>query len=281
LYFKITNSKENHYGFQYHDGLNILKDEFNDDPEASCVPGGFYFTDAEHILEFLDYGIYLREITLPIDDPDFKIVKDGNKWRANKIILEKRRNLSDASTFEYLMDQGTDIHDNDDAINWALIKGHLDIVQLLIKNGTDINALNNRAVKIASRYGQWKIVKVLIDSGADIHIDNDCALRYASEYGHLGVVQFLISKDANIHAENDYALRLASENGHLGVVQFLISKGADIHAGNDYAIGWASSNQHLNIAKILISHGADISIYNRYVINSVSTLLELGNNLYE
>jgi len=63
LYFKITNSIENHHGFQYYDGLNILKEKFNDDPTASCVPGGLYFTDAEHILEFLDYGIYLRAVT--------------------------------------------------------------------------------------------------------------------------------------------------------------------------------------------------------------------------
>jgi len=89
LYFKITNTNENHYGFQYNDGLNVLKDKFNNNPKATCVPGGLYFTDAEHIFEFLTYGIYLREVTLPVNDPDFKMVKDGNKWRANKIILGK------------------------------------------------------------------------------------------------------------------------------------------------------------------------------------------------
>ena len=43
MYFKITNSEENHYGYQYHDGLNELKEEFNDDPNASCVMGGFLY----------------------------------------------------------------------------------------------------------------------------------------------------------------------------------------------------------------------------------------------
>jgi len=121
LYFKITNSKENHHGFQYYDGLNVLKEKFNDDPEASCVAGGFYFTDIKHILEFLMYGIYLREVTLPTDDPDFKMVLDeNNKWRANKIILGKRRNLCEVSTFEYLINQGVDIHINDDyTLRWS------------------------------------------------------------------------------------------------------------------------------------------------------------------
>jgi len=60
LYFKITNEKENHYGFQYHDGLNVLIDEFNDDPKAICVPGGFYFATIDLILDFLDFGVHLR-----------------------------------------------------------------------------------------------------------------------------------------------------------------------------------------------------------------------------
>ena len=69
LYFKITNAKENHNGFKYSDGLNILKEKFNDDPNKSCCAGGLYFTNAENIFKFLNYGIYLREITLPIANP--------------------------------------------------------------------------------------------------------------------------------------------------------------------------------------------------------------------
>ena len=44
MYFKITNAKENHHGFQYVDGLNVLIEEFNDDPNDSCCAGGLYFT---------------------------------------------------------------------------------------------------------------------------------------------------------------------------------------------------------------------------------------------
>jgi len=29
LYFKITTKEENHHGFQYYDGLNVLKEKFN------------------------------------------------------------------------------------------------------------------------------------------------------------------------------------------------------------------------------------------------------------
>jgi len=59
-YYKIFNENDNHKGFQYVDGLNIDSIPFNDDPNQSCVEGGFYFSDVEHICEFLEYGNYIR-----------------------------------------------------------------------------------------------------------------------------------------------------------------------------------------------------------------------------
>jgi len=170
LYFKITNAKEKHNKFQYHDGLNVLVDEFNDDPEASCVPGGFYFTDAKHIFEFLEYGIYLREITLPTNDPDFKIVKDNNKWRANKIILGKKYNLIDVSTFKYLLDQGADIHtDDNSAIKWAIENGHSEIIQYLISKGVD----NDYAILYAYLNYYFDTVKLLTGYYVNIRNNNN------------------------------------------------------------------------------------------------------------
>ena len=95
IYFKITNEKENHNGYQYKDGLNILDKPF--EKTGSCVRGGLYFTDAQNIHKFYHYGTNLRIIKLPIDDPEFKMVKDpaNDKWRANKIILCEKYSLND------------------------------------------------------------------------------------------------------------------------------------------------------------------------------------------
>src|SRR5437870_4621249 len=190
LYFKITNKEENHHGFQYKSGLNILEDEFAE--TGSCVKGGLYFTSVEHIFNYLDYGIYLREVFLPEDDPTFKMVKDpeGNKWRANKIILGNRFLLSDVNTFN-----------------------------LVIENVTDIHAYNELAIIWTSRKGHLEIVKFLIEKGADIHSNNNYALRWASKKGHLEIVKFLIEKGADIHSNNNYALRWASNNGHFEIVK--------------------------------------------------------------
>uniref|UniRef100_A0A6G6AE34 Ankyrin repeat-containing protein n=1 Tax=Borely moumouvirus TaxID=2712067 RepID=A0A6G6AE34_9VIRU len=183
LYFKITNELECHHDFQYVDGLNILKEEFNNDITATCVSGRLYFSDSDNICKFLDYGIYLREVILPTNNPDFQMIKDpeGDKYGANMIILGKRRYLRDIDTWEYLISVGINIHaDYDYPLRWASENGHLEVV------------------------------KYLIEKGADIHADNDYAIRWASQYGHLEVVKYLIKKGANIHADNDYSLILAS-----------------------------------------------------------------------
>lgn len=100
-YVKITNKNETHNGFVYRDGLNKLLEPFDDDPFQSCVPGGLYFTNIQNIHKYHKYGIYIRKISLPKNDPDFKIIADlsGDKFRANKIILGERYSLCDPKTY--------------------------------------------------------------------------------------------------------------------------------------------------------------------------------------
>ncbi len=105
IYYKITNKNENHNRFQYHDGLNQLDEsteQFNSNPIMSCCPGGLYFTTLEHIHKFYCHGCHLREVTLPTDNPKFKMVKDpqNDKWRANMIILGDKYQLGNIDTIK-------------------------------------------------------------------------------------------------------------------------------------------------------------------------------------
>ena len=222
MYFKITNEKENHHGFQYVDGLNVLLDDFNDDPNQSCCKGGFYFTDAINIFKYLGYGIYLREIILPVTNPNFRMVKVGGyKWRANMIILGKRYELSNIDTLKYLIELETN---------------------------------KNCACVQSARYGYLELVKYLAENGADINANNDYAFRQSARYGHLEVVKYLVEHGrADIHANNDYALGLSAKNGHLDVVKFLVENGANIHADNDYALRWSGNNDDSRVIDYLES----------------------------
>ena len=227
MYFKITNAEENHHGFQYVDGLNVLTEKFNDDPNRSCCAGGFYFTDAANIFNFLNYGIYLREVVLPTDNVDFKMIKDKNKdndkWRANMIILGKRYNLYSLDTFKYLIEKGANVHaDNDYALRRSAKNGHLDVI------------------------------KYLIEKGANIHANDDYALRRSARNGHLDVVKYLIEKGANVHADYDFALGWSARNGHLNVVKYLIENGVDVHVEDDFALRYSANKEPMFMPLMII-----------------------------
>ena len=234
-YYKITNAEENHHGFQYKDGLNVLKEKFNENPDHHCCAGGLYFTDVEHIFGFMEYGIYLREITLPTENPDFKMVRDRNKYRANMVILGKRYELFNVETIKMLIEAGADVHADDDyALIYSAANGYSEVVKYLVEEGAYVHAENDYALRLSAEYGHSEVVKYLIEKGADIHALNDFALHVSANNGHFEVVKYLIEKGADIHADNDYALRYSAENGQLEVVKYLIEKGANIDVIKDH-----------------------------------------------
>ena len=219
-FYKITNETETHNGLKYKTGLN--RDPLPFHPHGDCTPGGIYFTDAKNILYFLDYGPWIREVTLPKDAQVYKNPGTPLKWKADKVKLGPRHKWCSLAIVKKLIKKGADIHIDDDyVLRLAACNGHLDAVKYLVKNG------------------------------ADIHVRNDYALGWASNNGHLDIVKYLLKNGANIHSGGDYALRLAAENGHLSVVKYLVKNGANIHAGDDCALRWAARNGHLDVVKFL------------------------------
>ena len=77
--------------------------------------------------------------------------------------------------------------------------GNLDEVKECLREGADIHADNDDALRWASRNGHLDIVKYLVEQGADIHADNDWPLRYSTQYGHHDVVRFLRTADKHYH----------------------------------------------------------------------------------
>lgn len=142
--FKITNKTEVHHDFRYVTGINTDVLLFNDDINDDCCEGGLYFSDAENICRWIDENIcrridrdssFIREVTVSDDEV---IIEQRNKYRAHTIILGERMSLFEVSTWEYLVEQGADIHANGDyALRWAAKNGHLDVVKYLVKQGVE------------------------------------------------------------------------------------------------------------------------------------------------
>ncbi|AGC02374.1 ankyrin repeat protein [Acanthamoeba polyphaga moumouvirus] len=269
LYFKITNELECHNGYQYVDGLNILEEKFNDNPNDSCVSGRLYFCEPKDIIKYLDYGIYLRDVYLPINDLEFKMIKDpmGDKYGANRIIFGEKRDLRNPSTWDYMITKGVDIHYyHDHALKWASHKSYYQLVKYLVENGADIHSDNDLALRWASDKGHFEIVKYLVENGADVCADDNYSLIWSSYNGHFEIVKYLIENGANIHVNIDDPLRSASENGHLEIVKYLIESGANIHAQYDQALILACENEHCDVVKYLLDNGAVVNQHNNNLL---------------
>jgi hypothetical protein len=216
-YYKIIAENRTHCGYKFTEGLNTDPLPWN--PDVNCKPGGFYFSDAENICGYVNYGPWICKIEVP---EDVEIAKKKTKYKAHEIILGKFKDLRKIKTWKWMIKQGVNIHADDDF-----------------------------ALHYAARIGYLELVKFLVEQGANIHADNDLALRWAAEKGHLDIVKFLVEQGANIHADNNSALRWAAHYGHLDVVKFLVKNGADVHACENWALHWAAFCGHLDVVKYL------------------------------
>ena len=147
-------------------------------------------------------------------DEDIALLKassDGNIEEVKDLLSEERnfyRAKVDARTYY-----------NDTALIYASENGHIEIVEVLLDNGADVNAYNN--------YG-------------------NTALMMASENGHIEIVEMLLKKGADLDAKNndgETALKTASEKGHEEVVEMLLDNGADVKTLEEVHKGVLSNAQ--------------------------------------
>jgi len=246
-FYKILNKKENHNFLQYKTGLNIDPVEFN--PSGNCEPGGIYFASKD-ILAFIDYGPWIRKVTLPKDARVYKNPGSPEKWKANKVILGRKYKIT-AKVIKRLIDEGADPKVNDiRTLQWAAENGYFEIVKALIDNRADPKANYNHALQLAIENNHLKIIKLLIPF-LDLNKNSGYLLSGAAGNGHIETVKLLIPiLKSKIY--NSYALQMAAENGHLNIVKLLLNSGADPKARNNYALKWSAMNGHLKIVKLLI-----------------------------
>ena len=157
-FYKITSQDEKHYGMQYKTGLNTDVLPFN--PRGDCEKGGIYFS-REDILAFLDYGPWIRKVTLPENEGIYENPGMPKKWKSHCVILGKRKKIT-ARIIQKLIAARANVHANDDwALRWASGNGYSEVVKVLLSEGANVHAGNNRALRWASENGHSKVVKIL------------------------------------------------------------------------------------------------------------------------
>nr|AEX62252.1 putative ankyrin repeat protein [Moumouvirus Monve] len=135
IYFKVIGDDWENRDMKYVRGLNVIN---NFEENGSCVPGRIYFCDptdpSQNICRYLHLGVLLVDVTLPVNDPDFKMMVDlsGGKTCANKIIIGKDYELSDPETFKYMARHGVDVKKNY-TLNWACNKKYWHVIIYLLE----------------------------------------------------------------------------------------------------------------------------------------------------
>ncbi|KAF7968342.1 hypothetical protein HWV62_30933 [Athelia sp. TMB] len=163
-----------------------------------------------------------------------------------------------------------DLEDTISSLYYASIIGLTPLVDQLINNGADINALGGRwgtALQAASFFCNLEMCQLLVERGADVNVIGGMygtALQAAS-YGDYKICQLLLERGADVNAtggEWGTALQAASHLGRLEICQLLLEHGADVNvAGGEYstALQAASYWGRLEICQLLLERGAEVN----------------------
>jgi len=139
---------------------------------------------------------------------------------------------------------------------------------LIVVHGEHIEAKHGSftALLQASIHGRLDIVDVLLNHGADINSGDATdwsPLFWASLQGHANVVQFLLERGADVNKPTRQSkmtpLHAASRPGHLEVVRILLAHGADVQIRTRHgetALQAATSCGREAVARLLLEHGA-------------------------
>ncbi len=121
---------------------------------------------------------------------------------------------------------------------------------------------------IACEEGRLTAVQVLLKEGADVNATDPeyggSCLHWASYNGHRRVAELLIEKGADVHARNKDGrtpLMLAAGRGQNSTVKLLVAHGADVRAeGNDgkSALDWAQAGKHEKTANLIKSAAKEL-----------------------
>ena len=136
-------------------------------------------------------------------------------------------------------------------------------VKKALERGVNINKKNERdynrtALLYASIYGYKNIVEILLKNGADINIQDVngwTALIFASNHGHKDIVEILLKNGADVNKKifnGETALMSASNKGYKEIVELLLKHGADINITNKFgytALYYASLKKYKALIK--------------------------------
>lgn len=158
-------------------------------------------------------------------------------------------------------------------IHVAAFCGNMEVAALLIREGANVNAIDDHRftpLHNAAAEGHVEVVSLLVSNGGSINArseDGATPLYFAAKSGHLGAAKVLIGSGAKLDERDNQGnspLTMAVHEGHAPLVKVLIEAGADVNARGQAMrtpIFWSTK---MEVAKLLIEHGADVNAKDQY-----------------
>ncbi len=160
----------------------------------------------------------------------------------------------------------------DTALQLAARLGNIEIIQILLETGANVDAPPQRyggtALQYAASRGHTEIVQLLLDAGAAVEVERGrmTALQRAAKGGHCWIVELLLKRKAQVDARSrsnaeGTPLQLAAKGGHLRTVRLLLDWHAEINCQSpglyDTPLQAAVRRQHIDVVRTLLVAGAD------------------------
>ena len=237
-YFILTGSDDiTKHSVKIRDGLNI---ENYDD----CLDNGLYFNTIDRIFKdncFLE--IYIREITLPADDPSVKLNVYQSCYGASKIIAGEKYSLLDPSTYEKI---GIEMTVNKRLIDSASAHNNLELLKSLVEKSQEMDfnlEYTEAAIDYASRRGYIDVLDCWLDSELLLKY-SESAIDGACGNGYLNVLEWWLNTGIPLKYSSA-AIDTASQRGHIKILDYWLNSGLELKY-TEHAIDYAHDINVIN-----------------------------------
>jgi uncharacterized protein len=183
-----------------------------------------------------------------------------------------------AGCCELLLVRGSTLLESKDAHGWTALmyaghRGCLNVAQLLLQHGAEINAVGiqgNNALMLAARASSIAVAQLLLDSGADLSA-RDCTgenvLFKAARAGNVPLMELLVQRGLSVTVvdnKGNTVLITAASAQQKAAAEWLIQRGVAVNAVNDssaalHIVCTNSSVDDATMIELLLANAADVN----------------------
>ncbi|KAF5296333.1 hypothetical protein FQA39_LY12550 [Lamprigera yunnana] len=258
VYSAVSKNYRRLLSLLYLEGADVNKSTNDGDVPLVCAAKSYYYTIFKMLISF---------------KADVNC-SDGNGWSPLHAIIKSQPSLIDV-LLQNDVNAFAETRDGHSCLHFAAQVGSVEAVTKLVNVGLDVNKRTNDGntpiLCNVIEYPNRPIIELLVKNGADINITNstgNCCLHYLASKAEDTIIEdFSDEYEVNIqNNEGHTPLHLAVKNRNSSTTKLLLTKGADVniidYRNNNSCLHWAVNVADQEIVKILLDNGADVGLLN-------------------